>query len=95
MRTRKETNLRSLAKGITYRMGGTLATIFVAWAFTGDTTAALQIGALDFVVKILLYYLHERLWLHVSWGYSEILPRRYRVLYARYYRRLTGHKKAA
>ncbi|HEY0977811.1 MAG TPA: DUF2061 domain-containing protein [Flavobacteriales bacterium] len=53
---------RSVLKGITWRVVGTLDTILLAWLFTGDTTKALTIGAVEVFTKIFLYYLHERLW---------------------------------
>lgn len=37
----------------------------VAWFITGEIGSALQIGLMEFVAKLGLYYLHERAWVHV------------------------------
>ncbi|TDW95974.1 putative membrane protein [Dinghuibacter silviterrae] len=42
-------------------------TIILSYIFTGQITSALKIGAVEVVTKILLYYLHERLWMRVDW----------------------------
>ncbi|MBS1518560.1 MAG: DUF2061 domain-containing protein [Bacteroidetes bacterium] len=52
----------SLVKGITWRIIGTLDTIFLAWLFTGNISSALKIGGIELITKLILYYLHERLW---------------------------------
>jgi uncharacterized membrane protein len=62
MARQKESHLRSLIKGITWRILGTLDTIFISYVITGDTTKAISIGGIEVFTKILLYYGHERLW---------------------------------
>ena len=64
----KERRYRSLMKGISWRIVGTLDTIFLSWVFTGAMSQALTIGGLEFFTKIGLYYLHERTWLRLAWG---------------------------
>ncbi len=59
---------RHLAKAVTYRVFGSGATAFIAFVATGDAAIGASIGALDSVVKIGLYYVHERLWYRVRWG---------------------------
>jgi uncharacterized membrane protein len=34
----------------------------ISWALTGEITTALKIGGLEFILKMGIYYLHERLW---------------------------------
>lgn len=63
-----ETHYRSIAKAITWRSGGTLVTVVVAWLVTGKLELAAQIGLLDTVVKIGAFYAHERLWNRLSFG---------------------------
>lgn len=62
MARQKESHLRSLIKGITWRILGTLDTIFISYVITGNTTQAFSIGGIEVFTKILLYYGHERLW---------------------------------
>ncbi len=60
---KKESHLRSVLKGITWRIIATSTTIAIAYIITGEISAAFKIGAIEFVGKIFIYYLHERLWL--------------------------------
>ena len=65
---KKESRVRSLAKGLTWRILATTTIIIIAYLKTGDTTLALQIGMIEFVAKYALYYLHERAWAQVPLG---------------------------
>lgn len=68
----KEKHFRSVIKGITWRMIGTMDTIFLAWLFTGDISSALKIGGIEVFTKIFLFYLHERVWLKLNYGRTKI-----------------------
>jgi uncharacterized membrane protein len=57
-----------MLKAISWRVVGTIDTIFVSYLWTGDTSKALKIGGTDVLTKILLYYLHERVWARVPLG---------------------------
>ena len=59
----KESRLRSLLKGISWRVIATTTTITIAYFVTGDVKSAVSIGFVEFFGKLLLYYLHERVWL--------------------------------
>lgn len=69
----QEKHHRSVVKGITWRIIGTLDTIFLSWLFTGDVATALKIGGIEVFTKITLYYLHERLWLKMNFQRETIL----------------------
>lgn len=58
----KDSRTRSVMKGLTWRVLATATTIIIAWAITGDTRIAFEIGAVEVVTKIVVYYLHERAW---------------------------------
>ena len=58
----KESHLRSIIKGLTWRIVATSAIIIIAYYTTGEIELALKIGFIEFFIKLLLYYLHERLW---------------------------------
>lgn len=60
---RLESRRISLFKGVTWRIIGTMDTIFLSWLFTGNVGKALQIGSIELFTKIILYYIHERSWL--------------------------------
>ncbi len=62
----EESHLRSVIKGISWRITGTLDTIIIATLWTGNYTKALQIGFTEVITKVTLYYLHERIWMHFT-----------------------------
>jgi len=53
---------RHLAKTITWRIIGTLDTMLLSWFISNDITVGVQIGFFELITKMVLYYLHERLW---------------------------------
>lgn len=57
-----QTHKRHIAKAVTWRMVGTLDTIVISWLVTGNPFTGLKIGASEVITKMVLYYLHERLW---------------------------------
>jgi uncharacterized membrane protein len=63
-----ESHTRSIAKAVTYRLLGSLCTGLIAYILTGSRTIFLQAGALDIVLKIGAYFVHERLWDHIDFG---------------------------
>jgi len=64
----KDSNLRSILKGLTWRIVATTTTAVIAYFITGQLDLALKIGAIEVFAKIGIYYLHERLWLLVPRG---------------------------
>ena len=63
-----ETHARTIIKSLTWRVGGMLLTVAMAWAITRKVEVAASIGAADTAVKLLAFYLHERLWLRIRFG---------------------------
>ena len=63
-----ETKKRSLAKAVTWRLGGLAVTTVVTLALTKRVDLAAAVGLTDTAVKLLAYYFHERLWLRVPFG---------------------------
>ena len=57
---------RHIAKTFSWRLRGTLDTMFLSWVITGDLKAGMQIGLADLIIKMILYYLHERAWFKSS-----------------------------
>lgn len=64
----EEKHYRSLVKAISWRVTGTCDTILIAWLITGQVKAALGIGFVELFTKILLYYVHERIWNRLDFG---------------------------
>lgn len=53
---------RHIAKTITWRVVGTIDTMILSWAISGNPLSGLKIGLSEVVTKLVLYYIHERLW---------------------------------
>ena len=69
-----DSNSRSIAKAISYRLLGSLSTAGIVFIFSGNLKVSAGVGALDVVTKLALYYIHERLWNHISFGRSKQPP---------------------
>ncbi len=62
-----ETRLRSIVKGVSWRIIATSDTFLVVVLITclfGECSFenALKIGGIEFILKLLIYYTHERIW---------------------------------
>lgn len=57
---------RHLAKTITWRIVGTIDTILLSWLITGNPLTGLKIGFAEVFTKMILYYLHERVWFKIN-----------------------------
>ena len=66
----KDSPQRSLLKALSWRFLATLTTMIIIYYVSGSLDWALVGGAFDVVVKLILYYLHERLWTNIQWGKS-------------------------
>lgn len=59
---------RSLMKAISWRATGTLDTIVISYFITGQVKWALSIGFVELFTKIVLFFVHERIWNRLSFG---------------------------
>ncbi len=59
---------RSVLKTVSWRVIGTLDTVFISWLITGKLALAFSIGTIELVTKMLLYFFHERVWENIKWG---------------------------
>jgi uncharacterized membrane protein len=53
---------RHLLKSISWRVVGTLDTIFLSGIVTGSWLTGFAIGGFEIFTKMILYFFHERLW---------------------------------
>lgn len=74
-----ESHTRTLMKTLSWRLIAAVVTGLLGWVLTGSPTAGLALGAGDTLIKLFLYYAHERVWAQVDLGYRQN------------YRRLTSH----
>ncbi len=70
----KETNLRSIAKGVSWRFVATGTTITIVYIFFGRLDLAVAAGVIETVLKIALYWGHEKVWQRVRFGKKRIEP---------------------
>jgi uncharacterized membrane protein len=62
----KKSRIRHIAKTITWRIIASLTTFILAYIFTQDITKSLWLMGIEMVLKLLLYYYHERAWFKYS-----------------------------
>ena len=60
-----DSRARSVSKALTWRVTATLTTAIIAFIITGEIGTAVAIGGVEFFMKFIIYYVHERLWLKV------------------------------
>jgi adenylylsulfate kinase len=53
---------RSIIKALSWRVLAVLITMSVTYFFTRRIDLAAEIGILDSLIKIFIYYMHERTW---------------------------------
>jgi adenylylsulfate kinase len=70
----RDTNARSFAKAFSWRIFGSLTTTVIVYVFTKRVQVALFVGVVELVGKILLFWLHERLWERIPLGKHEPTP---------------------
>ena len=59
---------RHVLKTITWRIIGTVDTILIGWLVSGDPMVGLTIGSFEVFTKMILYFIHERVWYKVNLG---------------------------
>ena len=64
---KKESHFRSVIKGITWRLVATtdiILIVLLVTCLTGNCNfeSAIKIGFLEFLIKLIIYYVHERIW---------------------------------
>lgn len=64
---------RHIVKAITWRIIGTLDTMLLAWLISGNPLIGLQVGIAEVLTKMVLYYIHERLWFKVNLSKDGLL----------------------
>lgn len=70
----KETNRRSIVKGISWRIVATTTTIIIVYLFFGRLDLAIAAGVIETILKVGLYWAHERAWFKIRWGKKKIEP---------------------
>jgi uncharacterized membrane protein len=67
-----DTGKRSIAKAITYRVWQSVNTFLISLVVTGKIDMAAAIVSIEVVVKIVIYFFHERIWDKIKWGLKNV-----------------------
>ncbi|MEZ4801573.1 MAG: DUF2061 domain-containing protein [Gelidibacter sp.] len=67
----ENSNQRHLLKTLTWRILGTMDTMLLAWLITGDPMTGLKIGLAEVVTKMVLYFVHEKVWYNIDFGLEQ------------------------
>ena len=64
----KESHVRSIMKGITWRIIASSAIFVITYFTTGEINTAVAVASIEVPVKFIVYYFHERGWQMIPRG---------------------------
>ena len=64
----RNNNKRHLLKTFSWRAVGSISTLVVVFIVTGNPFTGFKIGLVETLTKMILYYLHEKMWYRISFG---------------------------
>ena len=64
----RDSRLRSVLKGLSWRVLATLITALIAYFWSKDVRLVIMIALVEFPAKFLIYYMHERAWAQMPLG---------------------------
>ena len=67
-----DSNIRSIAKTISWRLTGSFSTFVISYLVLGSFLVAGSIAIIQVTANTILYYVHERIWNKIKWGRSII-----------------------
>ena len=67
-----EEHKRNAIKTVSWRILATAVTMLLVFIYTGRLIFTVSIGFFEVFGKLILYYLHERIWNRINWGLDEI-----------------------
>jgi len=63
-----EKHYRSLVKAVSWRLTGSMDTLFITFLITRQIKWAFYVSGVELFTKIFLYYVHERVWNKIPLG---------------------------
>ena len=69
-----DTNRRSIAKALSWRLIATLITSVLVYLLTGKGDFAATVGLADTTIKFMVYFAHERAWNRIPYGREQKQP---------------------
>lgn len=70
----RETHARSVVKALSWRVLASLITASLVFAFTRELAISAVIGGVEFIAKLVVYWLHERAWNRIAFGRVRVTP---------------------
>jgi uncharacterized membrane protein len=67
----KMSRKRHILKTFSWRLIGTIDTMLLAWLISGNPMIGLKVGGIEVITKMVLYYLHERVWYKYDFGIEK------------------------
>ena len=64
----RDSHPRSIAKAMSWRLLGSVDTFVLSLIFTGSLRLAGSIAVTEMFTKMVLYYVHERVWSAIPWN---------------------------
>ena len=58
----RESHVRTVLKTFSWRIIATMTTVLITYIVTGSLDSAWKVGGVEFFAKMLIYYVHERIW---------------------------------
>lgn len=59
---------RSIAKTVSWRIIASVTTGLIAFFFTQQFLLSVGIGSAEGIIKLIIFYIHERVWNKITWG---------------------------
>lgn len=90
--------MKSIAKAITWRLIASTTTFLLTLYIFGDDPYAAQkatgVASAEAVIKMILYFFHERAWNTVRWGKMRVYVRKYNIFKYRVMRKIYINKNS-
>jgi adenylylsulfate kinase len=66
------TQVRSLLKAFSWRLVATITTVSIVYIMTGQLELTAIVGFYDIILKLILFFIHERVWNKIQFGRTLI-----------------------
>jgi len=70
--TINDSSTRHIYKVFTWRLLGTIDTIAIGWLISGNPYIGMKIGFTEVISKMILYYIHEKIWYKFKFGLEVV-----------------------
>jgi len=60
---------RTLVKGLSFEVLSNIVGLWLAYLWFGNFGCCLIFTGVCFIIKLALFYLHERIWHRIEWGH--------------------------